>query len=154
VKKVVGSVATVFVYDAGGRLVAEYGGAQSQTSGASYVTQDTLGSTRAVTGQSQEVRGRYDYLPFGEEVYAGREGYGGGDINQRFTGKERDEETEMDYFGARYYTNTQGRVTSADSLLSSGDVKEPQRWNCYAYVLNNPSVSMTPLGQRMYFRVR
>src|ERR1043165_3015975 len=82
VRKAVGGVTTVLVYDAGGRLVAEYGGAASQTSGTSYVTQDTLGSTRVVTGQGGEVRGVYDYLPFGEGVYLGRSNYGGNDIRQ------------------------------------------------------------------------
>jgi YD repeat-containing protein len=85
VKKAVGGVTTVFVYDAAGRLAAEYGGAQPQAGGTSYITQDSLGSTRVVTGQDQGVRGRYDYLPFGEEAYAGRVGYGGEDIRQRFT---------------------------------------------------------------------
>src|ERR1043165_3189739 len=122
VRKAVGGVTTVLVYDAGGRLVAEYGGAASQTSGTSYVTQDTLGSTRVVTGQGGEVRGRYDYLPFGEEVYIGRQGYGGEDIRQRFTSKERDEETGLDYFGARYFSNIQARFTSPDPLFSSGEL--------------------------------
>lgn len=52
VKKVTGSGATttVFVYNASGQLVAEYGGqAQKGAGGTSYVTQDMLGSTRAVT---------------------------------------------------------------------------------------------------------
>lgn len=34
----------------------------------------------------QEVAGRYDYLPFGEEVYEGRSGYGGDSVRRRFTG--------------------------------------------------------------------
>jgi len=50
-----------------------------------------------VTGRGQEVGGRYDYLPFGEEVYEGRQGYGGDQVRQRFTGYERDSETNLDY---------------------------------------------------------
>jgi RHS repeat-associated protein len=99
-----------------------------------------------VTGQDQGVRGRYDYLPFGEEVYAGRSGYGGEDIRQRFTGKERDEESGLDYFEARYYTNTQGRFTSVDPLMASGSAGSPQSWNRYAYAINNPLRFTDPTG--------
>ena len=53
----VGTAVTVFVYDASGRLVAEYGGGQAQAGGTSYATHDHLGSTRVVTGQGQEIRG-------------------------------------------------------------------------------------------------
>lgn len=56
----------------------------------------------------------------------------------RFTSKERDAETGLDYFGARYLSAAQGRFTSPDPLLASGRVENPQTWNRYAYVLNNP----------------
>ncbi|MGH9969076.1 MAG: RHS repeat-associated core domain-containing protein [Pyrinomonadaceae bacterium] len=69
--------------------------------------------------------------------------------------KERDNETGLDYFGARYYASTQGRFTSADEfnailnkqalghssdaeLEFAGWISEPQRWNKYTYSLNNP----------------
>jgi RHS repeat-associated protein len=52
--------------------------------------------------------------------------------------KERDIETGLDYFGARYYASTQGRFTSSDPLLSSGSVYAPQTWNRYSYTINNP----------------
>src|ERR1043166_1703181 len=147
VKKVVGGLTTVLVYDAGGRLVAEYGGAASQTSGTGYVTQDMLGSTRVVTGQGGEVRGRYDYLPFGEEVYIGRQGYGGEDIRQRFTSKERDEETGLDYFVNCYYSSAQGRFTSYDPLfINARRLVDPQRLNVYAYSRNNPLRYIDPDG--------
>jgi RHS repeat-associated protein len=56
------------------------------------------------------------------------------------TQKERDTETGLDYFLARYYSSTQGRFTSVDPVnyqarLNKGD---PQSWNGYAYVNNNP----------------
>lgn len=63
VKKASAHETTVFVYDASGRLVAEYSN-RVERNGTRYVTQDALGSTRAVTGQGREVAGRYDYLPF------------------------------------------------------------------------------------------
>lgn len=154
VTKVSGAVTTVFVYDSAGRMVAEYGGAQPQTTGTSYITQDHIGSTRVITGQDpNNVRGRYDYLPFGEEIPADgswrttARGYGGNDnIRQKFTGKERDAETGLDFFGARYYLSTQGRFTSPDPLLGSGQLPEPQSWNRFAYVRNNPLRLIDPSG--------
>jgi RHS repeat-associated protein len=145
VKTVAGAVATVFVNDGAGRLAAEYSN-QVQYGGTSYVTQDALGSTRVVTGQGQEVRGRYDYRPFGEEVAEGRGGYGGGSVRQKFAGYERDEETGLDYAQARHYTSARGRFTSVDPLMASGQVGNPQTFNRYSYVLNNPLNVSDPTG--------
>lgn len=64
----------------------------------------------------------------------------------RSTGKERDAETGLDYFGARYLSAAQGRWTSPDPLLSSGRPWDPQSWNRYSYVLNNPLRYTDPLG--------
>lgn len=150
VKKVSGFVMTVYVYDAAGRLVAEYGGAPPQTSGTSYVTRDTLGSTRIITGQNpNDVRGRYDYLPFGEEVYAERSNYGGSnDVKQRFASKERDEETGLDYVGARYYSSTRGQFTGVDpAMIKVKTLLNPQDLNRYAYVANNPLAYVDPNGR-------
>ena len=63
-----------------------------------------------------------------------------------FTGKERDVDTGLDYFGARYYAGAQGRFTSPDPLLNSGRPWEPQSWNRYAYTLNNPLKYVDPDG--------
>jgi RHS repeat-associated protein len=54
------------------------------------------------------------------------------------TQKERDSESGLDYFGARYYVSTQGRFTSPDDFLNDTDPYDPQSWNLYAYVRNNP----------------
>lgn len=139
VKKTVGTTETVFVYDAAGRLVAEYGNESQAAAGTSYVTQDMLGSTRVVKGSdANDVRGRYDYRPFGEELYAGRSSYGGqNDVKQKFTGKEHDE-TGLDYFNARYFDSGRGRFTTTDPALQSGSAINPQSWNRYVYTLNNP----------------
>jgi RHS repeat-associated protein len=64
----------------------------------------------------------------------------------RFTGKERDGETGLDYFGARYFSGAQGRFTGPDPLLNSGRPWEPQSWNRYAYALNNPLRFNNPTG--------
>ena len=73
-----------------------------------------------VTDQNANVVARHDYLPFGEEIAAGSAGRnsqwgpGNDSVNQKFTGKERDQETGLDYFGARYYGSALGRFTSPE----------------------------------------
>jgi RHS repeat-associated protein len=154
VKKVVGSVTTVFVYDAAGKMVAEYSSGQPQASGTSYLTVDTIGSTRVVTGQNQEVKGRYDYLPFGEEVYLGRTNYGGSDdVRQKFTGYEQDKESNLDFAQTRMYAYSYGRFTSPDSFTNDTHTSTPQSWNLYAYVMNNPLKHVDPKGQKATYTV-
>ncbi len=83
---------------------------------------------------------------------------------QRFTGKERDGETGLDYFGARYFSATQGRFTTPDEFtggivdpftgqqvgqpgpLPYADITDPQTLNKYAYVRNNPLRYTDPDG--------
>jgi RHS repeat-associated protein len=63
------------------------------------------------------------------------------------TGKERDAETGLDYFGARYYSGPQGRFTSPDPMqIMTQKIVDPQQWNMYAYVRNNPLVLTDPTG--------
>jgi RHS repeat-associated protein len=121
----------------------------------SYLVSDQLGTPRMIFDQSGSLAStkRHDYLPFGEELFAGTggrtsaQGYSASDgIRQKFTSKERDAETGLDYFGARYYGSTQGRFTSPDEFLNSGRLESPQTWNRYAYVLNNPLAFTDPSG--------
>ena len=63
----------------------------------------------------------------------------------RCSGKERDE-TNLDYFGARYFSGAMGRFTSPDPMMASASVINPQSWNRYAYVQNNPLKFIDPLG--------
>lgn len=58
-------------------------------------------------------------------------------------------ETGLDYFGARYLSSAQGRFISADPLLSSGHPLNPQTWNRYSYVLNNPLKFVDPDGEEL-----
>jgi RHS repeat-associated protein len=83
---------------------------------------------------------RHDYLPFGEDLLAGARattpGYGTTDgVRQKF-GYEHDDETKVEFAEARYYRSAQGRFTGADPV--SGHAADPQTWNMYAYVGNNP----------------
>ena len=158
VRKVVGGtdgIITTYVYNVLGQLVAEFGGAASVQSGTRYLTPDHLGSTRVVTDGSGDVLTRHDYLPFGEEIKPAHgnrtavTGYTATRLDgpsQKFTGKERDGESGLDYFGARYFGGGGGRFTSVDALLSSGDVGQPQSWNRYSYVFNNPLRFIDPSG--------
>ena len=53
--------------------------------------------------------------------------------------KERDSETGLDYFGARYMSSAQGRFTSVDPVVITTErLNNPQQLNLYAYVANNP----------------
>ena len=152
VKKVFGNVTTVFVYDINGRLIAEYSSAPPEPNGTRYLTGDHLGSPRVITDTSGTVKARHDYHPFGEEIglRGGRNAdlhkYVVDTVKQKFTSKERDDETGLDYFGARYYASTLGRFTSPDPLHSSGRPIYPQSWNRYSYVINHPLSLVDPNG--------
>jgi len=69
---------------------------------------------------------------------------------QQFTDKERDIETGLDYFLARYYSSTQGRFTSVDP--GSFVPADPQNWDRYSYVQNNPLKFIDPTGKDLFFR--
>jgi RHS repeat-associated protein len=120
----------------------------------SYLVSDQLGTPRMVFDQSGDLATtkRHDYAPFGEELFNGARttamGYAAGDLTrQKFTQKERDNETGLDFFEARYYASTQGRFTSADPLQASAKRRNPQTWNRYTYGLNNPLRFTDPDGE-------
>jgi RHS repeat-associated protein len=147
-----GLASTLFVYDAAGQLAAEYGGPAD--GGTWYLGVDHLGSTRLMLQagtQGDQVR-RYDYLPYGPELLAGGRtpelGYGLASPRQRFTGRERDVETGLDYFVARYYSPAQGRFTSPDPIyFQAAMLEDPQRFNLYAYTRDNPLRYVDPTGK-------
>jgi RHS repeat-associated protein len=66
----------------------------------------------------------------------------------QFTGKERDAETGLDYFGARYYSGSQGRFTAIDP--GPFTIADPQSWNRYSYVQNNPLKFIDPKGTTLF----
>ncbi|MCE5308351.1 MAG: polymorphic toxin type 44 domain-containing protein, partial [Acidobacteriales bacterium] len=93
--------------------------------------------------------------PFGEELTSARTSwrttaagyYGADSFPLKFTGKERDTLTELDYFGARYYGSSYGRFESPDPLTITEDrLREPQRLNLYQYGRNNPLSFIDPTG--------
>jgi RHS repeat-associated protein len=67
----------------------------------------------------------------------------GNRVGSRSTGKERDSETQLDYFGARYYGNSLGRFITPDwaakpVTVPYSNLGNPQSLNLYSYVSNNP----------------
>jgi RHS repeat-associated protein len=93
-------------------------------------------------------------MPFGEELLAGTanrtttQKYGSGvdKLRKRFTGYQRDAETNLDFAEARYYDNRYGRFTTVDPLVASGKSANPQSFNRYTYVMNSPGVLVDPTG--------
>lgn len=150
-----GGTAT-YVYDVTGNLAAEYDdGLPAGDSGTQYLTADQLGSTRVVTNASGGVVSYRDYEPFGNNILvtsgsprSGVPGYPASDaVSLQFTGRERDGETGLDYFGARYFSGAQGRFTSPDDFTKDSHVADPQSWNKYAYARNNPLRYVDPNGE-------
>ena len=94
-----------------------------------YYHPDHLGSTTLITNSSGDNFENTFYLPFGDVLSGGTERFG-------YTGKELDTETNLNYYGARYYDSYFMHFTQADSLLPN--VYDPQQLNRYSYVLNNP----------------
>jgi RHS repeat-associated protein len=76
-------------------------------------------------------------------------------VRQRFTGSERDGETGLDYMQARYYAGAQGRFTSVDpgNFQAMRDLRDPQSWNAYAYVNNNPLGRTDPDGRGFWSKL-
>jgi RHS repeat-associated protein len=119
-----------------------------------WLVSDRLGTPRMVLDKSGSLAGvkRHDYLPFGEELYAGTGarttgwGYTGDSTRQKFTGYEADGETGLNFAQARYQSSAQGRFTSVDPLGKSANVLTPQSFNRFSYVLNNPTNNTDPTG--------
>jgi RHS repeat-associated protein len=135
--------------DASGNLTNEYiflNGAriamlQLSSSTVNYYVADHLGSSRVVTNASGTVLDDSDFYPFGgERSYASGSGN-----NYKFTGKERDTESGLDDFAARFYTSNYGRFLSADDAKYMHPA-DPQTFNLYSYVANNPLNAVDPTG--------
>jgi len=135
-------------------LAAWTTGSSAQTN---WLVTDQLGTPRMIFDQTGSLANvsRHDYLPFGEEISAGvggrtqAQGYTLSDnVRQKFTQKDRDNETGLDYFIARYYSSTQGRFTSSDPI--GGHTEDPQTLDRYTYVTNNPLRFTDPTGLDFY----
>jgi RHS repeat-associated protein len=124
----------------GGKLVAEDRDATTY-----FRHEDHLGSASVLTTMSQGIHDAIEYQPYGEQA-SGATG-----TTHKFTGKERDVETNLDDFDARYYSSTMGRFMIPDWAGSPTAVPyarfgNPQSLNLYSYVENNPTTVGDPDG--------
>src|SRR5207253_8301814 len=118
--QVSGSLTNALVYDAGAKLLAEYG-STAPTGGTQYLLSDHQGSPRVVTGPNGAVVSRHDYAPFGEDLTANigirstAQGYSQADaLHQKYAGMESDDATGMDHTLWRQYDSLSGRWTAPD----------------------------------------
>jgi RHS repeat-associated protein len=150
--KTIGGKTTNYGYDLAGNVVFETQGSNLQTAyiyfggslraqykngTTSFLHTDHLGSTRLVTALNQSVLDNIDYQPFGEQVA------GGTSTSYKFTSKERDAESNNDYFGARYYSSSMGRFLSPDwsdatDPVPYAELDDPQSLDLYGYAENTP----------------
>jgi RHS repeat-associated protein len=109
-----------------------------------YFISDHLHSTAMFVdkaGTSAAILDDNDFYPWGGVI----PGIGKSSSNDtlKYEGKYRDPESNLDYFGARYYANITGRFTSADwsaapTAVPYASFGDPQSLNLYAFVGNNP----------------
>jgi len=146
------SLTNVLVYDAMGKLVAEYSSTTAM-GGTQYVWTDPQGSPRLVSSTQGTVISRHDYLPFGEDALnavgmrASVPGYGGTDsARQKYAGMETNEATGMAHTLWRQYDSLSGRWTAPDPYNGSINTSTPQSLNRYTYVNNDPVNRVDPTG--------
>lgn len=146
---------------ADGRLIGTE--REAKEGGRRHVHTDHLGTPRLITDSTGAVVSEYHYYPFGVEITSMRQDRARGyerESQMDFTGHERDfnagttieNESYLDYMHARYYSGVTGRFLSTDPVL---DIKaathNPQRWNRYSYVSNNPINKTDPDGREEMF---
>jgi RHS repeat-associated protein len=113
----------------------------------SYYFSDQLKTAAVISDSAGNIKSESDYYPWGGELQVAN-----GDTNHfKWTGHERDSESGLDYFGARYYGNGLSRFTSADSVGNDWEIADPQRWNLYTYARNNPLKYVDDLGEELKF---
>ncbi len=160
VRKTLGGASVDYLYDLSDHQIAEvnssggwnrgevYAGDRhlaTYNNGATFfMHSDWLGTERARSNISGVVCETISSLPFGD----GQTTSGScSDISpMHFTGQQRDAESGLDYFGARFDASSMGRFTSPDPGNAGASPDNPQSWNAYAYVLDNPLTNVDPIG--------
>jgi RHS repeat-associated protein len=136
---------TDYIFAGGSRIAKD---TSTNGSGAQYFQGDSLGSTRIMTDATGAVISSCTYAPYGEQVACSPDNTSN---HYRFTGKERDTETGIDYFGARHYSSRMGRFMTPDwdagpTTVPYAHLDNPQTLNLYSYVDNNPINGVDPTG--------
>ena len=104
---------------------------------------DHLGSTSLVTNEQGVVKQDYTYYPFGATNT--QSGTAENDVHYKYTGQELDGSTHLYFYHARYYDPQIGRFISPDRRVP--DPGNPQDFNRYSYVRNNPLLYVDPTGE-------
>jgi len=126
----------------GNRLIAEY---QPATNKTYYYTSDQINSTRIVTDSSGNVVYSAAFDPYGGMQKQWVNTY---QPSLKFSGKERESQSELDYFGARYYDHLNYRFLSVDPVINKDEaLGNPQLWNLYSYCRNSPLTFFDPDGR-------
>ena len=140
-----------YVFDVAGHVIVENNSNGTGCQGQVYVGErhfgrqgggtffyhaDWLGTVRFINSDGYPTQGAETCtsLPFGDGLSC-NSNYGN---VWHFTGKERDYESGLDNFGARYDASSMGRFMSPDDFWKDSHVGDPQSWNKYAYARNNP----------------
>ena len=168
VRKTSSGVSVDYLYDLAGHVITELnssggwnrgevyaGGMHIATyqNGATYFTHsDWLGTERARSALNGTIYSTWTSYPFGEGSSAPNPG------PTHFTGKERDAESGLDNFNKRYFGSSLGRFMTPDPLVLQRlpanafflHLGNPQSWNKYAYVMNNPLSLTDPTGLDFY----
>ena len=130
----------------GNRLLAEY---KPQSDEYFYYMTDQINSTRVITNGSGDVVYSEAYSPYGEVQRTWTDNY---KPKMKFSGKEREYYSDLDYFGARYYDHKSFRFHSVDPIINRDEaLVDPQLWNLYAYCRNNPVTYFDPDGRDSIF---
>jgi RHS repeat-associated protein len=125
---------------AGNRHVATY------ELGTTYLNfSDWLGTERLRTLATGVTCETITSLPFGDNQITS--GSCADSSPMHFTGKQRDAESGLDNFGARYNSSAMGRFISTDPSNSGAVNTDPHSWNAYAYVRDNPVNLTDPTGE-------
>ncbi len=120
----------------GGLLKVTHIGAQTTNA---FVAFDGNGNVAGlVSAADGTMLALYEYGPFGEAIRAS--GVMAKVNSFRFSTKYTDDETDLSYYGYRYYNASTGRWLSADPLAERGG------FNLYGFVGNNPANHIDLLG--------
>jgi RHS repeat-associated protein len=136
--------------DLGGNWTAVYGLVRGQiysrvdlpANVVHYYFEDRLKTTDIVTGAACNIRKEPDYYPYGGEIVIT-----GSDFNRyKFTGKERDTESNLDEFGARYYASTMGRFMTPDWAAKPISVPYANAAHCFQRIYDDLLWELQPRG--------
>ncbi len=111
--------------------------------GTYFYHKNQINSSAVITDATGAEATRVIYRPFGTVDQDHSPGVD--TVTHKFTGQEFDEESGLYYYNARYYNAAIGRFMTADTVVP-GNGEDPQGFNRYAYVLNNPVKYTDPSG--------